>query len=53
MGIDCVMGDLNGCVGDRVRVGVTGAFGFSGENDNGRRLVDLCAKRDQYVGNTY
>ena len=24
MGIDCVMGDLNGCVGDRVRVGVTG-----------------------------
>ena len=26
----CVMGDQNGLVGDRVGVGITGAFGVSG-----------------------
>ena len=38
------MGDMNGKVRDRVRVGITDAFGFQGENDNGRRVVDVCAK---------
>ena len=32
--IDCVLGDLNGWVGDRVSEGVNGAFGVPGENDN-------------------
>ena len=39
MGIDCVLGDLNGWVGDKVRVGITCAFTAPGENDNGRRGV--------------
>ena len=29
----CVLGDLNGWVGDWTRVGITGAFGVAGEND--------------------
>ena len=36
--------DLNGWVGDRLRVGIIGGFGVSGENDNGR-WIDLCAGR--------
>ena len=35
----CLLGDLNGWVGDRVRVGITGTFGVPGENDNGRRVI--------------
>ena len=31
----CVLGDLNECIGDRVRAGITGAFGVQGENDYG------------------
>ena len=27
----CVLGDLNGWIGERTRVGITGAFGFPGE----------------------
>ena len=41
----CVLGDLNGSIGDRVRVGIRGAFGVTGGNDIGRRVVDLCAER--------
>ena len=26
MGKDCLLGDLNGWIGDRVRTGITGAF---------------------------
>ena len=40
----CVMGDLNGWVVDRVRVGITSAFRVSRENDNGRTVVDFCAE---------
>ena len=32
----CVLGDLNGWIGDRVRTDITGAFGVPGENNNGR-----------------
>ena len=39
MGRDCVMGDLNGCVGDRIKVDITGAFGVSKGNGNGRELL--------------
>ena len=35
----CALEDLNGWIGDRVRAGITGAFGVPGENDNGRRVV--------------
>ena len=34
-----VLGDLSGWIGDRVRAGITGAFGVPGENENGRRVV--------------
>ena len=30
-----VLRDLNGWVGDKVRVGINGAVGVSGENENG------------------
>ena len=29
----CVLGDLNGCIGDRVKAGISGVFGVPGEND--------------------
>ena len=41
----CILGYLNGWVGDRVRTGITGAFGVPGENKNGRRMVEFCAER--------
>ena len=31
----CILGDLNGCIGDRKRAGITDAFGVPGENVNG------------------
>ena len=36
-----------------MKVGITGAFGVPGENYNGRTVVELCAKKGLYVGNTY
>ena len=30
---------------DRVRVGITGAFGVPEENYNGKRVFDFCAER--------
>ena len=44
----CVMGDLNGWIGDGVRAGInciSCAFGVPGENNNGRRAVEFCAER--------
>ena len=49
----CILGDLNGWIGDKTRTGITGDFGVSGENDNGTRVEDLCAERGLCVGNTY
>ena len=40
----CVLEDLNGWIGDRVRAGITGAFGVPRENDNGRRKVEFCVE---------
>ena len=42
-----ILGDLNGWIGDRTRTGITGAFGVSGENDNGR-VVEFCEERGLY-----
>ena len=36
----CILGDLNGWIGDRARTGITGAFGVPGENENGRTVVE-------------
>ena len=49
----CVQGNLNGWIGDRVRAGITVASGVSGENENGRRVVEFCVERGLCVGNTY
>ena len=45
--------DLNGWIGDRTRAGITDAFGVTGENDNGRRVVEFCKERGLFMGNTY
>ena len=36
-----------------MRAGITGAFGFPGENENGRKVVEFCAESWLCVGNTY
>ena len=41
----CILGELNGWIGDRTKAGLTGAFGVPGENDNGRRKVEFCTER--------
>ena len=41
----CILGDLNGWMGDRTRAGITGAYGVKRENDNGRRVVEFCAEK--------
>ena len=46
----CGLRDLNGWVEDRMREGITGAFGVSGENDNGRRMMEFCTERRLCVG---
>ena len=49
----CILGNLNGWIGDRTRAGITGVFpGVQGENDNGRRVVELSAERRLCVCNT-
>ena len=48
----CILGDLNRWIADRVRAGITGAFGVPGENDNGRRVV-FCAEREPCINNMY
>ena len=49
----CILGDLKGWIGDRTRTGITGTFGVSEENENGRRVVEFCAERGLCVDNTY
>ena len=45
-------GRLNGWR-DGTRASITGAFGVSEENNNGRRVVQICAERGLCVDNTY
>ena len=49
----CILGDLNGWIGDKTRASITGAFGVPRENDNGTRVIEFCAERGLCVGNTY
>ena len=49
----CILGGLNGWIGERTVAGITGAFVVQGENDNGRRVVEFLAERELCVGNTY
>ena len=36
----CILGDLNGQIGDRMRANITGVYGVPGENENGRRVLE-------------
>ena len=36
-----------------VRMSITGAFRVLGENDSGRRVVDVCAEKVFCMSNTY
>ena len=36
-----------------MRMDITGAFGVSEENDNGRKVVEFSAERGLSVGNTH
>ena len=47
----CIMGNLNGRIGDRTRTSITAAFGVPGENDNGGILVEFYHVRGLCVGN--
>ena len=49
----CILGNQNGWIGDRIKAGITDAFGVPGENDNGRRVLEFCAERGLCMGNTY
>ena len=49
----CILRDLNGWIGNRRKGGVIGAFRVPGENDNGRRVMELYEERELCVGNTY
>ena len=40
-------------MGDRIRAGITCAFGVPGEKDNSIRVVEFCKGRELCVGNTY
>ena len=48
----CILGDLNGWIGNRTRAGITGPFGVPGENDNGRKVVEF-AQKGGYVWVTH
>ena len=51
--LDRIKNGYRWCIlGDRTRGGITGSFGFPGENDNGTR-VEFCAERGLCVGNIY
>ena len=49
----CILGNLKGWIGDRVRAGIIGVFRVPGENDNGRRVINFCVERWLSVSNTY
>ena len=40
-----ILGDLNGWIGHRARIGITIAFRVPGENDNGRRVVEFLQRK--------
>ena len=42
--------DVNARLGDSE---VVGKFGESGENENGRKLIELCTKKRQSIENTF
>ena len=47
------MGNLHGWIGDRVSEDITGAFGVATENENGRKVVDMCVKCNKLINKNY
>ena len=37
--------DVNGWLGESLRVSITGQFGVPEENDSGRKVIDFCIER--------
>ncbi len=48
-----VFGDMNGRVGKNGLAGVVTKLEVGGVNENGEQLVDVCAKRGQFLANTF
>jgi hypothetical protein len=47
-----ILGDFNGRVGDE-KLGVKQQFNKSTKNDNGKRLIMLCANNNLHINNTF
>ena len=43
-----MLGDPNGWVRDRLKVGITDRFGVPGENDNGRMVIGFFVESNTY-----
>ena len=48
-----VLGDLNTRVGDGEIEGVVGKNGVPGENESGKRLLDMCVEQELVIGNSF
>ena len=48
-----VLGDLNARVGDGEGEGVVGKYGVTGENESGKRLLDMCVEQELVIGNSF
>ena len=48
-----VLGDLNARVGNEVIKGIVGWHGVPGRNESGDRLLEMCAKQELVVGNSW
>ena len=48
-----VLGDLNARVGVGEVEGVVGKHGVPGENESGKRLLDMCVKQELVIGNSF
>ena len=49
----CILRDLYRWIDDRTRNGITSAFGVPGENDKGRRVVEICTEGGMRVSNIF
>ena len=48
-----VLGDLNAKVGNEVIEGIVGRHGVPGRNESGEWLLEMCAKQELVVGNSW
>ena len=48
-----IIGDRNAKVGSQETPGVTGKFGFGGQNEAGQRLIEFCQENTLVITNTF